>query len=118
MDTYKIKVLITEAGLREILADHSWRLKEMLEFQWIVGNNNVLLTKLLKENEQTAEWLLEKYIEENSFGIQKELFFPKSLFIIDKDEIIRKYVNSDKATLHYVAWSWWQNVVLSSLSFR
>lgn len=102
IDTFKIKGLITEAGLREILEKHPWRLKDLLEHQWIVEKNSVLLTKLLKENEHTAEWLLEKYVEDDSFETHEELFFPKSLAIADKDEIIRNYVNSDSANLNYV----------------
>lgn len=102
IDTFKIKGLITEVGLRGILEKHHWRLKDLLEHQWIVEKNSVLLTKLLKENEHTAEWLLEKYVEDDPFGTHLDLFFPKSLSITDKDEIIRKYINSDKASLHYV----------------
>lgn len=35
IDTYKIKSLITEDGLREILAYYPWSLKELLEYQWM-----------------------------------------------------------------------------------
>lgn len=102
IDQFKIKGLITEEGLREILKDETWRLRDLLEFRWIVENNNGLLTQLLKENGNTAEWLLDQYVAEDKFGDKTTLFFPKSLSLQDKDEIIRRYVNSDDANLNYV----------------
>ena len=102
IDQFKIKGLITENGLREILKDEAWRLRDLLEFRWIVDNNNGLLTQLLKENGNTAEWLLDQYVAEDNFGNKTTLFFPKSLSLQDKDEIIHRYVNSDDANLNYV----------------
>ena len=102
IDTFKIKGLITEPVLREILEEHSWKLKDLLRYSWIVEKNNALLAKLLKENEHTAEWLLEEYVEDDRLDNRKKLYFPKSLTGQDKDTIIRNYANSDKANLNYV----------------
>lgn len=102
IDQFKIKGLITENGLREILKDEAWRLRDLLEFRWIVENNNGLLTQLLKEYGNTAEWLLDQYVAEDKFGNKTTLFFPKSLSLQDKDEIIHRYVNSDDVNLNYV----------------
>lgn len=102
IDQFKIKGLITENGLREILKDEAWRLRDLLKFRWIVENNNGLLTQLLKEYGNTAEWLLDQYVAEDKFGNKTTLFFPKSLSLQDKDEIIHRYVNSDDANLNYV----------------
>lgn len=102
IDQFKIKGLITENELREILKGETWRLRDLLEFRWIVENNNGLLTQLLKENGNTAEWLLDQYVAEDKFGNKTTLFFPKSLSLQDKDEIIHRYVNSDDANLNYV----------------
>lgn len=102
IDQFKINGLVTEEGLREILKEDTWRLRELLEFRWVVENNNALLMQLLKENEQTAEWLLDQYVAEDKFGNQKPLFFPKSLSAKDKDEIVHRYVNSVDPNLNYV----------------
>ena len=102
IDQFKIKGFITENGLREILKEKSWLLKDLLEHRWIVEQNQILLTALLKENEHTAEWLLEQYVKEDRFSQHRDLYFPKSLTGKDKDTIVRNYVNSDKANLNYV----------------
>lgn len=102
INQFKIKGLITENGLREILKEKNWLLKDLLEHRWIVEQNQILLTALLKENDHTAEWLLEQYVEEDRFCQHRDLYFPKSLTGTDKDTIIRNYVNSDKANLNYV----------------
>lgn len=102
IDQFRIKGLITENGLREILKEKNWLLKNLLEHRWIVEQNQILLTALLKENEHTAEWLLEQNVEEDRFCQHRDLYFPKSLTGTDKDTIIRNYVNSDKANLNYV----------------
>ena len=102
INQFKIKGLITENGLREILKEKNWLLKDLLEHRWIVEQNQILLTALLKENDHTAEWLLEQYVKEDRFSQHRDLYFPKSLTGTDKDTIIRNYVNSDKANLNYV----------------
>ena len=102
IDLFKIKGLITENGLREILKEKNWLLKDLLEHRWIVEQNQILLTALLKENEHTAEWLLEQYVKEDRFCQHRDLYFPKALSGEAKDTIIRNYVNSDKANLNYV----------------
>lgn len=102
IDQFKIKGLITDNGLREILKDKNWLLKDLLEHRWIVEQNQILLTALLKENEHTAEWLLEQYVKDVRFSQHRDLYFPKSLTGTDKDTIVRNYVNSDKANLNYV----------------
>ena len=102
IDQFRIKGLITENGLREILKEKIWLLKDLLEHRWIVEQNQILLTALLKENEHTAEWLLEQYVEDDRFGQHRVFYFPKSLTGTDKDTIVRNYVNSDKANLNYV----------------
>lgn len=102
INQFKIKGLITENGLREILKEKNWLLKDLLEHRWIVEQNQILLTALLKENDHTAEWLLEQYVKEDRFCQHRDLYFPKSLTGTDKDTIIRNYVNSDKANLNYV----------------
>lgn len=102
IDQFKIKGLITEEVLRQCFGEDSWKLRYLLECKWIVEKNSVLLSKLLKENKQTAEWLLGQYVVDNKFGRHKELFFPKSLSVKDKDTIVHNYVNSDDANLNYV----------------
>lgn len=102
IDLFKIKGFITENGLREILKEKNWLLKDLLEHRWIVEQNQSLLAALLKENEHTAEWLLDQYVAEDKIENKTTLFFPKSLSLQDKDEIIRRYVNSDDANLNYV----------------
>ena len=84
------------------MVEHSWKLREVLEYPWIVERNNALLAKLLRKNEHTAEWLLEEYVENDRMDTRKKMYFPKSLTGQDKDAIIRNYVNSDKANLNYV----------------
>ena len=102
IDQFRIKGLIRENGLREILKEKSWLLKDLLEHRWIVEQNQILLAALLKENKHTAEWLLEQYVKEDRFSQHRDLYFPKSLTGTDKDTIVRNYVNSDKANLNYV----------------
>lgn len=102
IDQFRIKGLITENGLREILKGKNWLLKDLLEHRWIVEQNQILLTAMLKENEHTEEWLLEQYVKEDRFCQHRDLYFPKSLTGTDKDTIVRNYVNSDKANLNYV----------------
>lgn len=102
IDQFKIKGVITEDVLRQSFGEDSWKLRDLLEYKWIVENHSALLLKLLKENKQTAEWLLDQYVADDRFGSHKNLFFPKSLSVKDKDAIVHDYVNSDDANLNYV----------------
>lgn len=101
VDSFKIKNLINEELLRFIVDKEPYFLRDLLKCKWIVEHNNLLISKFLKENPHTAEWLLDQNVVE-SFGTQEDLFFPKSLSAKDKDAIIHDYVNSPDANLNYV----------------
>ena len=60
----------------------------MLRQKRLVANNQAALVKLLKENEHTAEWLLQEYVQKDTNGRYERLYFPKLLSIQEKEDII------------------------------
>ena len=67
-----------------------------------MANNQAALVKLLKENEHTAEWLLQEYVQKDTNGRYERLYFPKSLSIQEKEDIISRYLDRDDPNLNYV----------------
>lgn len=102
VDSCKLKNLIDGDAWKKLTDEEPYYLRDLLEHKWIVEHNGLIITKLLKENPHTAEWLLEQYVLDDGFDEHSQMFFPKSLTGKDKDDIIRQYVNSPNANLNYV----------------
>lgn len=103
VDSYKLKNIVCEDVLQYLITDsRDYLLGDLLRHKWIVEHNGILLTKYLKHNSHTAEWLLDQYVAQDTFESNSGLYFPKTLIGTDRDIIIRKYINSSKANLNYV----------------
>lgn len=102
IDRFGIDGLLDEDTLREALSDNAWELKELLYHERLVNRYQQIVTALLKENESTAEWLLQEFVEEDSLHDHVRVFFPKTLSFQDREEIISRYLDSEKANLNYV----------------
>ena len=70
IDRFGIDGLIDENTLKESLSDNEWELRERLQYERLVNRYQQIITILLKENESTAEWLLQEFVEENSLHDQ------------------------------------------------
>ena len=102
IDRFGIDGLIDENTLKESLSDNAWELRELLQYERLVNRYQQIITILLKENESTAEWLLQEFVEENSLHNHDRMYFPKSLTFQDREDIISRYLDSEKANLNYV----------------
>ncbi len=103
IDRYDIKGLIKKDALHCLFIDKPYGLREVLECERLVKNNDKVLAELLKENEHAAEWLLASYVEDDSlFGNKKRIFIPSSLSLAEKDAIISEYIDRPDANLNYI----------------
>ena len=102
IDRFSIDGLIDEKTLKESLSDNAWELRELLQYERLVNRYQQIITTLLKENETTAEWLLQEFVEEDSLHDHDRMYFPKSLTFQDREDIISRYLDSEKANLNYV----------------
>ena len=102
IDTFKIKNVISEDFLQRLTAGNPYRLKNLLKYEWIVNHNGPVLAKQMKANPYMAEWLLEQYAGDESFCERQKLYFPSSFTGVDKDVVVRDYINSPEANLNYV----------------
>lgn len=103
VDTFRIKNVINQELLQHLVDKEPYCLRNFLKHEWIVNHNALILTKLLKTNPNTAEWLLEQYVEDESFGERQRFYFPSSFTGADKDIVVRDYINSPNANLNYVS---------------
>lgn len=66
-------------------------------FEKIVKFFSKILKKYLLEKSESAEFLISKY-----FNDEKDKYIPNSLIDIDKNEILKKYIESDNTNLNYL----------------
>lgn len=97
-----ISCINDENSLTEALSEDSYELRYILQCKRIVDRLNKKLTILITKNKHSAEWLLSNYAEESSFGKKRKLYFPPSLTLKDKEQIVLDYINSPDANLNYV----------------
>lgn len=102
LDRFNIDGLLDLASIREAIEGSSWALRDMLSRERLVSKNQGVLGELLKENEHTAEWLLQEYVQKDTSGGEDRLYFPLSLSYQDKEDIISRYLDQDEPNLNYV----------------
>lgn len=102
VDRFNIRGLLDVETLREAFADSPWELRDLLQQERFVAQNQQALIELLKENDNTAEWLLEEYVQEDSLGNKKNYYFPKALSFQNKEDIISRYLDGERPNLNYV----------------
>ncbi|WP_321480061.1 hypothetical protein [uncultured Bacteroides sp.] len=76
-------------------------INEILEHKTITTYYKEALRTFLLNYEKTAELLMSIY-EEKKDSYEKEMFLPENLTIIDKEDIISRYLDSEKANLNYI----------------
>lgn len=102
LDRFNIHGLLDEDTLCNAFADSPWELRDLLQQERLVAQNQQALVELLKENENTAEWLLQEYVQEDTLGNKKKYYFPKTLTYQDKEDIISHYLDGVRPNLNYV----------------
>lgn len=103
IDKFNIDGLLNLETVRTAISDHSWELRYLLKQKRLVIKNQMLITTLLKENEHSAEWLLQEYLEERRPGDEDQhLYFPQTLTFKDKEDILSRYLDFPTPNLNYV----------------
>lgn len=102
LDRFNIDGLLDLASIREAIEGSSWELRDLLRRERLVAKNQTALVELLKENEHTAEWLLQEYVQKDTSGGEDRIYFPQSLSFQEKEDIISRYLDQDEPNLNYV----------------
>lgn len=97
---YKVFKKISSETFVEILKDASFSLGYVLQQKIIVDHFHQDLRKFLIQYSKTAEFLLTKYEELND-SQALEYFFPNSLSLQDKENIISSYIDANP-NLNYI----------------
>lgn len=87
---------ISEKEFEEFLENKDF-LFYIFYFEKIVKFFSEILKKYLLEKSESAEFLISKY-----FNDEKDKYIPNSLIDIDKNEILKKYIESDNTNLNYL----------------
>lgn len=102
LDRFNIHGLLDVETVRDAISGSPWELRDLLHQERLVHQNERMIVVLLKENENSAEWLLQEYVQEDSLDSHKKFFFPRSLTFQDKEDIISRYLDGEKPNLNYV----------------
>lgn len=102
LDRFNIHGLLDVETVRDAISGRPWELRDLLHQERLVHQNERMIVVLLKENENSAEWLLQEYVQEDSLDSHKKFFFPRSLTFQDKEDIISRYLDGEKPNLNYV----------------
>ncbi len=102
LDRFNVDGLLDLASIREAIEGSSWELRDLLRRERLVTKNQGVLVDLLKENEHSAEWLLQEYVQKDTSGDESRIYFPQSLSFQDKEDIISRYLDAPEPNLNYV----------------
>ena len=98
---YDILDLLDEAFLNNVL-DEEGNLRPILQQEKIVNKFTTYLRSKMMCNSLSAHILLDQYVRKGLNDSGKTYFFPSSLTIEDKEEIIVRFLNQDEPNLNYV----------------
>ena len=102
IDRFNFCGLLDLSSIRKAIEDNSWELRDLLKCQHLMKKHQNTIRELLKENEKSAEWLLQTFVEESSPDDDVRYYFPSSLTNQDKEDIISRYLDSSNPNLNYV----------------
>ena len=102
VDRFNIKFNLTIDTLSEMLAGKTYELRYFLKQRRLVEKYGGVIAQMLRENEYAAEWLLSEYVEGEGLNIEEKLYFPASLTLADRENIISNYLDKDEPNLNYV----------------
>lgn len=102
IDKFNINGFITLEKLREAFAENDYELIYLLQQSRLVSSHQQIITTLLKENDHTAEWLLQEFVEDDKLNNRERLYFPQALTLQDREDIISNYLDGEKPNLNYV----------------
>lgn len=102
LDRFNIDGILDLTSIQKAIEGSNWELRDLLRRERLVAKNQAALVELLKENEHTAEWLLQEYVQKDTSGGEDRIYFPQSLSFQDKEDIISRYLDTDEPNLNYV----------------
>ena len=78
-----------------------YELVYVLQRKRLVKKYDGILARLLKKNENTAEWLLSEFVQQKD-NSRSSFSFPSSLSLSDRESIISEYLDRLEPNLNYV----------------
>ena len=102
LDRFNVDGLLDLETVRDAISGSPWDLRDLLRQERLVDKNQQTMVVLLKENENSAEWLLQEYVQDDSLNGDKKFYFPKALSFQDKEDILSRYLDGEKPNLNYV----------------
>lgn len=102
IDRFNIDGLIDLDSLQDAFSENPYELADLLHQERLVNKYHKIITILLKNNQYTAEWLLQEFVEDNDSDSHSHMFFPKDLSLDDREEIISSYLEGNEPNLNYV----------------
>lgn len=102
LDRFNYGGILCLESLQDVFDGGSWGLRELLCQKRLVDSNQRAIVKLLKENEHTAEWLLQEFVEADGIHNHSRLYFPKAFTLQDREEVISRYLDTENPNLNYV----------------
>lgn len=102
IDRFNIKSFVNKATLEEAFSENSNDLRYLLQRERLVRKYDKIVASMLKDNEHTAEWMLSEFVEDDKFGSHEHIYFPASLTLQEREDIISKYLDLPEPNLNYV----------------
>ena len=87
--------------LKQLFREKKFSLSHVLYCKLIVDYFDVVVCDLIMSDEQNAEILL-SYFEADKDREETEMFFPKSLTLFKREELILNYLNQDDVNINFV----------------
>lgn len=102
IDNFHLYKLLDSNSITSIISQDINSIRYILLRSNIVNQYGQLIRKILMDNKNSAQLILEEYVVKNDKPIDTKLFFPYYLTLDDKEQIINNYIGGNQPNLNYV----------------
>lgn len=102
IDSFNLYKIISPEVVREILSNDTSNLRDVLCSQGVVEKFKVIIREELLSNIDSTCILLDIYVAKREEQAERKLYLPSNLSLEDKEQIINKYLDSERPNLNYV----------------
>lgn len=102
IDCFKLYKLISPTSIKDIALSNRNNIRSILQAKGVVKKYASIIRDVLINDSLSAHFIVEKYVEKQERISAKEIHFPTTLTLEDKEAIILNYLDSDDPNLNYV----------------
>lgn len=96
-DKFKVYENVSDDTFKDVINDPETALYIILKYKGIVRHYNTMLAECMRQSDQTAEIIIDKFLKRNDSPLETSCYIPSALKATEFETILNKYIDSEYA---------------------